>query len=117
MLRAYGATGFRLARSIASLIPTPASTHIFAAARTNAPRSFIAAAKTSYTAGTLYAIFSGIFWKIGSGGIRAAVKTNVSEAVMGIMLPYFPKEMAVKLAEIAKADIFIETGTYKGGTT
>jgi hypothetical protein len=36
---------------------------------------------------------------------------------MGIMRPYFPKEMAVKLAEIAKADIFIETGTYEGGTT
>jgi hypothetical protein len=34
MLRAYGATGFRLARSIATLIPTPASTHIFAAAGT-----------------------------------------------------------------------------------
>jgi hypothetical protein len=34
MLRAYGATGLRLARSIASLIPTPASTHIFAVAGT-----------------------------------------------------------------------------------
>jgi hypothetical protein len=28
MLRAYGATGLRLARSFASLIPTPAYTHI-----------------------------------------------------------------------------------------
>jgi len=36
---------------------------------------------------------------------------------MGIMLPYFPAEMAVKLAEIAKAEIFIETGTYMGGTS
>lgn len=36
---------------------------------------------------------------------------------MGIMQPYFPMEMAVKLAEIAKADTFIETGTYMGGTT
>jgi hypothetical protein len=27
----YGGSGFRLARSIATLIPTPASTHIFAA--------------------------------------------------------------------------------------
>jgi hypothetical protein len=36
---------------------------------------------------------------------------------MGIMNPYFPTEMAVNLAEIAKADTFIETGTYMGGTT
>jgi hypothetical protein len=36
---------------------------------------------------------------------------------MGIMEPYFPTDMAVKLAEIAGADIFIETGTYKGETT
>jgi hypothetical protein len=34
MLRAFGAAGFRLARSITSLIPTPASTHIFAVAGT-----------------------------------------------------------------------------------
>jgi hypothetical protein len=34
MLRAFGAAGFRLARSFATLIPTPASTHIFAAAGT-----------------------------------------------------------------------------------
>lgn len=38
-------------------------------------------------------------------------------SVMGIMQPYFPSEMAVKLAGIAKADIFIETGTYMGGTS
>jgi hypothetical protein len=30
MLRAYGATGLRLPRAFASLIPTPAYTHIFA---------------------------------------------------------------------------------------
>jgi hypothetical protein len=36
---------------------------------------------------------------------------------MGIMSPYFPTEMAMKLAEVAKADTFIETGTYTGGTT
>jgi hypothetical protein len=33
------------------------------------------------------------------------------------MEPYFPAEMAVKLAEIAKVDTFVETGTYCGGTT
>jgi hypothetical protein len=37
--------------------------------------------------------------------------------IMGIMQPYFPTEMTMKLAKIAKADIFIETGTYMGGTT
>jgi len=36
---------------------------------------------------------------------------------MGIMQPYFPTEMAIKLAEIAGIDTFIETGTYMGGTT
>jgi hypothetical protein len=35
---------------------------------------------------------------------------------MGIVQPYFPAEMAVKLAKIAKAETFIETGTYMGGT-
>jgi hypothetical protein len=34
MLRAFGATGLRLARSFALLIPTSAYTHIFAAAGT-----------------------------------------------------------------------------------
>jgi hypothetical protein len=33
------------------------------------------------------------------------------------MEPYFPAEIAVKLAEIAKVDTFVETGTYCGGTT
>jgi hypothetical protein len=36
---------------------------------------------------------------------------------MGIMEPYFPTEMAIKLSGIAGADTFIETGTYMGGTT
>jgi hypothetical protein len=36
---------------------------------------------------------------------------------MGIISPYFPTEMAIKLSEIASADTFIETGTYMGGTT
>jgi hypothetical protein len=36
---------------------------------------------------------------------------------MGIMQPYFPKEMAIKLAKIAKASVFIETGTFMGDTT
>ena len=36
---------------------------------------------------------------------------------MGIMSPYFPTEMAIKLSEIARADIFVETGTYMGRTT
>ncbi|MCL2179940.1 MAG: hypothetical protein FWB83_02335 [Treponema sp.] len=36
---------------------------------------------------------------------------------MGIMIPYFPKDMVIKLAEISKADTFIETGTHYGGTS
>jgi hypothetical protein len=36
---------------------------------------------------------------------------------MGIMHPYFPMEMAIKLSKIANANIFIETGTYRGKTT
>jgi hypothetical protein len=36
---------------------------------------------------------------------------------MGIMQPYFPTEMALKLSGIAGADTFIETGTYMGETT
>ncbi|MDR2600865.1 MAG: class I SAM-dependent methyltransferase [Spirochaetaceae bacterium] len=36
---------------------------------------------------------------------------------MGIMTPYFPVEMALKLAKKAQADTFIETGTYMGGTS
>ena len=35
---------------------------------------------------------------------------------MGIADTYFPKDMVVKLAEVAKADTFIETGTYYGRT-
>ena len=35
---------------------------------------------------------------------------------MGIIEPYFPKETAIKLAKIAQANTFIETGTYYGGT-
>jgi len=36
---------------------------------------------------------------------------------MGIISPYFPKEICLKLASIADANIFIETGTHYGGTT
>jgi len=36
---------------------------------------------------------------------------------MGIIDPNFPKDCCLKLAEIAKADIFTETGTYLGETT
>jgi len=36
---------------------------------------------------------------------------------MGIMQPYFPTEIAIKLANIANANIFIETGTYMGSTS
>ena len=35
---------------------------------------------------------------------------------MGIMQRYFPEEMAVKLAEMANADVFVETGTCSGKT-
>jgi hypothetical protein len=41
---------------------------------------------------------------------------NLGGFFMGIMLPYFPTEMAVKLAKIAKADTFVETGTHTGVT-
>jgi hypothetical protein len=56
MLRAYGTTGLRLARSFrCAPFPRQPPTHIFAAAGTlRVP----AAAKMSYTAGTLCAIFS-----------------------------------------------------------
>jgi hypothetical protein len=30
---------------------------------------------------------------------------------------YFPEEMAIKLAEMVKADVFVETGTFLGNTT
>lgn len=36
---------------------------------------------------------------------------------MGIIYPYFPKDMALKLAATAGADTFIETGTFEGDTT
>jgi hypothetical protein len=36
---------------------------------------------------------------------------------MGIMQPYFPKEITLKIAAIANAKIFVETGTYYGHTT
>jgi hypothetical protein len=36
---------------------------------------------------------------------------------MGIVEPYFPKEIVLKMAAIANAKIFIETGTYYGNTT
>ena len=35
---------------------------------------------------------------------------------MGIVNPYFPKEICLRMAKLAKADIFIETGTYYGNT-
>lgn len=36
---------------------------------------------------------------------------------MGIMHPYFPAEMAINLSKIAKANTFVETGTYYGETS
>jgi hypothetical protein len=36
---------------------------------------------------------------------------------MGIINPYFPKDIALKMAAMANAEIFIETGTYYGNTT
>ena len=36
---------------------------------------------------------------------------------MGIIAPYFPTEMATKLAGMAKAEVFVETGTYMGNTS
>ena len=36
---------------------------------------------------------------------------------MGIIQPYFPKEIVLKLANIANAEIFVETGTYYGNTS
>ncbi|MCL1947792.1 MAG: class I SAM-dependent methyltransferase [Chitinivibrionia bacterium] len=36
---------------------------------------------------------------------------------MGIVNPYFPQETCLKLAAIANANVFVETGTYFGGTT
>jgi len=36
---------------------------------------------------------------------------------MGIADPYFPKEIILELATIANANVFVETGTYLGGTT
>jgi len=36
---------------------------------------------------------------------------------MGVIQPYFPKDVALKLAALANADIFVETGTYYGNTT
>jgi len=35
---------------------------------------------------------------------------------MGIIQPYFPKDIALKLAALTKAETFIETGTYQGDT-
>ena len=36
---------------------------------------------------------------------------------MGIVNPYFPQENCLKLSAVANANVFIETGTYKGATT
>jgi len=36
---------------------------------------------------------------------------------MGIVNPYFPEEVSLKLAAVANASVFIETGTLFGGTT
>jgi hypothetical protein len=36
---------------------------------------------------------------------------------MGIIEPYFPKEITLKMAAMANAEIFVETGTYYGNTT
>jgi hypothetical protein len=36
---------------------------------------------------------------------------------MGIVNPYFPKEISLQMAAMAGAEVFIETGTYYGGTT
>jgi SAM-dependent methyltransferase len=56
-----------------------------------ATQALIRAGKTSYTAGTLYAIFSEIIGNNGNGGVHAAVK-NVSETVV-VENKFSPKKL------------------------
>ena len=67
--RLFGGSGFRLARSVASLTPTPASTHIFAALVLL--RKPLFGLQKRHIPRTLYAILYGVTGRIGNGFVVA----------------------------------------------
>jgi hypothetical protein len=82
MLRAFGDTGLRLARSF-RFAHSHASLHPHFCGCWNAPRSLIAAAKTSYTAGTLYAIETAKSYGVFIAFIEAATPPRFLQRITG----------------------------------